>query len=365
MMAAMSFFLRSRLQISALLFVALLPLGCGEDPKPEESKEPIVGLLELPIALRYENQIPDGAMRIETNAAKLRVNAQTILELDRGKIKEGDAIDNEITKLRAEIDMAKPPMVLLYLDGTTPWSTTLALLRTLEKAQVSRVAFAVRKGTSADLGYLTLGSFMTAPPEDQYLSFQGPAQRQWDEFHPHWADAEGACNGGDQVNCDPKPAQIQEGGMAHITLFARGNALKVEIDRFEKDGDGAPGAEAPEGEAAAEQAAPESKPSGKKSRKKKGGGKDTGTSIVDMLGLDEELPPAVHAAFSWRFEASTSLESPISAMMRPFCGAAPCGATVTAEGQTHTMRVLSFIAAAYPNGTPEPVLRFRLNLPGR
>jgi hypothetical protein len=74
----------------------------------------------------------------------------------------------------------------------------------------------------------------------------------------------------------------------------------------------------------------------------------------------EIVEPAKTAAFTWRFQAATMAESPIAAVMRPLCGAQSCGGMVTAEGQTQTMNVLSFLGATFPNGTPAPYVVFQV-----
>ena len=82
--------------------------------------------------------------------------------------------------------------------------------------------------------------------------------------------------------------------------------------------------------------------------------------IAAQGGENEPPPPPPNrfAAFSWRIQANTAAESSISAAMRPLCGAAPCKAVVVSEMITPVGNVISFIGAAYPNGTPPIDLDF-------
>ena len=55
---------------------------------------------------------------------------------------------------------------------------------------------------------------------------------------------------------------------------------------------------------------------------------------------------------------ATAAESAISDMMRPLCGSHACGGVVVADKETMTMRVLSLLGAAFPDGSAPPTLAF-------
>ena len=89
----------------------------------------------------------------------------------------------------------------------------------------------------------------------------------------------------------------------------------------------------------------------------------TAIDVAEPAEGEEELPPATTAAFTWRYEATTpgpEEENVVAKTMRPLCGAQACGALVEAEAQTPTMRVISFLGAAFPNGTDAPYLMLQI-----
>ncbi len=308
-----------------------------DDPQPIEPEQaaPAVGTLELPISLRYDTTAPSGAVAIEISPTELRVEGQPVLPLEGGRVPDSERAGTSLPKL-AEALRSGPARRLaqLRVHGNVPYLTTALVLSTLKDANIHQAAFAVRQGTGTEVGYLTLDRFdVREETDEQWASFPPTHQRHWDELAPHWEAMSAACRENHSVDCDFKPANIAEGGELQITLFARGNAVKVELERF--------GAEEPEPTAAA------------------------GPALIEGIAPEptaeeEESPPATSATFTWRFQATTSEPSPVALTMRELCGAQPCGALVTAEGQTMTMRVLSLIGAAFPNGSPAPQLLFEI-----
>lgn len=318
-----------------MLALALLTTACDdEEAVEEESADPIVGLMELPISLRSTSQAPANALRIEVAPDRLRLDAHTILEFSDGALPEGAVgANHQITALKAAIDAGPARRVAeLTFYGSTPWATALAIFETLAAANVGQLAFVVRAGSSTDKGYLMVDEYSMVDPSQELVAIDGPGQRNWDEFREKWQEVYQACRADHYVDCAYVPGTIAEGGQLHMTLFSRGSALKIELHRF--------GIEDPP--------------------------PTTGPALIDGVGAlptAEEMleTPVTEAAFTWRAIAATDPESPIVAAMRPLCGTQPCGAVVTAEGQTMTMRLISFIGAAYPTGSPSPVLRFQRN----
>ena len=73
----------------------------------------------------------------------------------------------------------------------------------------------------------------------------------------------------------------------------------------------------------------------------------------------EEAPPepATEHVFTLRAEQAAELpSSPITGIVKPVCGSVSCPTVLESEGISMSGTVISFIAAAFPNGTPEPNL---------
>ncbi len=330
----------SRAFLPVLLLASLVFTGCGDDgDENQESTDPIVGVLELPISYRYEASAPSDAVAIEIAPANLRVDGHTILELDNGKVPESSVggAPPTITELRSALEGGPARRVAtLRILGSTPWRTTMLVLSTLKETRVAEASFMVRQGTGTEIGYLNLTNWEIREELDEFHEPPATHLRSWDEIGDIWEEMYTACRAGPYVDCSFKAPNIAEGGNMHMELFARGNAVKIDLHRF--------GAPEPEGPAPAV---------------------DTFLDGIGPAEGDEEveLPPATHAAFTWRYQATTpqaDAENVVANTMRPLCGSQPCGALVEAEAQTPTMRVLSFIGSAFPNGTDEPYLMFQI-----
>lgn len=323
-----------------LLLASLAVAGCGDDgEETQESADPIVGVLELPISYRYETSAPSDAVAIEIAPANLRVDGRTILELDNGKVPDASVggTPPTITELRSALEGGPARRVAtLRILGSTPWRTTTLVLATLKENRVNEVSFLTRQGTGTEIGYLNLSNWDIREQSEDFHEPPATHLRSWDEIGDIWEEMYTACREGPYVDCAFKAPNIAEGGNMHMELFARGNAVKIELHRF-----GAPEPEA---------AAPAPDP------------------FLDGIGPAEteeepELPPATTAAFTWRYQATTpqaDAENVVAKTMRPLCGARPCGALVEAEAQTPTMRLLSFLGSAFPNGTDQPYLMFQI-----
>lgn len=328
-----------RASVPWLLLASLAFAGCGDDAEEnQESSDPIVGVLELPISYRYEASPPANAVAIEVAPANLRVDGHTILELDNGVVPEGSVTGtNTISELRTAIDGGPARRnATLRILGSTPWRTTMLVLSTLKETRVTEISFLTRQGTGTEIGYLNLSNWDIREESEEFHEPPATHMRSWDEMGDIWEEMYSACREGPYVDCAFKASNIAEGGNMHMELFARGNAVKVELDRY---------------------GAPDPEPAG-----------PAPDPFLDGIGPapeegEVEMPPAVTAAFTWRYQASTpgaDEENIVAKTMRPLCGAQPCGALVEAEAQTPTMRVLSFLGSAFPNGTDEPYLMFQV-----
>ena len=326
------------LRLLLVLGLSLAFVGCDDEEENQESTDPLVGVMELPIAYRYETAAPSGAVEIEVSPSNLRVDAHTVVELDNGKIPDAALVGGTVTELKHAVESGPARRgANLRILGSTPWRTTTLVLQTLKEAGVTDIAFEVRQGAGTEAGYMALGTWDIREQEDEFHEPPATYVRNWDELAPLWEEMYGACREGPYVDCAFKPGNIAEGGRMHMTLFARGNGVKIDLQRV-----GGPDIEesAPAAPAMIDGIAPPEPAEG-----------------------EEELPPATTAAFTWRYEATTpgpEEENVVAKTMRPLCGAQACGALVEAEAQTPTMRVISFLGAAFPNGTDAPYLMLQI-----
>lgn len=322
----------SRLRLALALILALSAFACGDDAEGGEaaSTEPTVGLLELPISNRHD-AAPTNAVDLEISGSAIRLDGRDVLALESGRVPDAERDGVRIPKLAEAIAGAPARRAAtLRIYASTPYQTTALVLGTLKAANVGEVAFAVRRGMATELGYLKIDGFDVRPESTEPVTVPATHQRAWNELPPVWESMNDACRGGEHyVDCAYKPSEIAEGGDLQVTFFARGSAVKLELDRVR-------GVDAP----------PPAQP-----------------ELLEGLAADPAqvvVEPAKNAAFMWRFQAATMADSPISAVMRPLCGAQPCGGVIAAEGQTQTMTVLSFLGASFPNGTPAPFVVFQV-----
>lgn len=328
--------------LSFVLVSLLLASACGEDKPVETEPSEILGIGELAISQRFQKAAPANSIQIEVSPTKLRFDRKTVLELaGDGKIPAAEIKDNTITPLLKAIDAgAARRGATLSLHASTPYGTTAAILETLKKAQITELAFKVRQGQSADVGYLFLPRFETRLQSEDWYPMAGEGQRQWDELEPIWQSMYEACRRDHYVDCAFKPGKVAKGGKMQITLWARGNGLKVHLQQFD---------------------APEPEPEA-------GGGGGGGGGLIDGIApaprapdaVEAEQPPSVEAAFTWRAQAATDPLSPIAGAMKPLCGAKPCSVNVAAEAQTETMRIISFLGSAFPSGSSAPYVGFQI-----
>lgn len=330
--------MRNSLLTLAPAILLLLATSACDSSKNEESAElatEAVSPMELPVSLRTSARVA-GAVGISISPTAIVVDGKKVADLASGRLPDGERTGT-IPALAASLGQGNGARTAsLRAHVNTPYETTLAVLRTLGKQGISTVAFEVRKGSSPEALMLELASFavLNEAEASSPAVFPGDAQRPWDAFVSHWSEMNDACRRAHSVDCDGKPEAVAEGGNAQIRLWSRGRGLKIEVERF---GGPAVLAKAPAGEPVEMIEGVPSAPSGSSA---------------------PSSEPAVDGAFTWRFEAATDANSPISAAMRPLCGAHHCGVLVVADALTPTMRVVSFLGAAFPDGAPAPHVRF-------
>lgn len=324
--------------VLAILGVAGAACGSKEEP-PAESTEPLVGVLELPISLRNEGAVGADAARIEIAPSALRLDARTLFALESGRIPDAERAGDVLPKLQEALQTGAARRTgAIRMHVNTPLATLVAILATIKAANIQQIAFEVRKGGTIETGWLTLTSVRVEPPGRDPIRFEGVGARGWDEMVAAWEEAYAACRREHYVDCTPKPTTPAAGGMLALTFFARQSAIKAEFTRIP-----------PEGEAA--EAAPRAAPQML----------DGVPAPMPAEGGEEAPPPVDGGAFTWRFEAATQATlSPVSGAFRGLCGSQACGVELTGETETLALRLISFLGAAFPNGTVEPAVAFRL-----
>lgn len=338
---------------TASLFLVLLSVfvACGEDEEIQQDTGPIVGVMELPISLRNAETQPSDALRIEVSPTEMRVDGQQLLALESGNVPDAEQRDGQIPKLREKLTGGPARRAgALRLHVNTPYETTALILGTLKGANINTVGFEVRKpGGSADTGWLVINDYRVEPSDSEHETFPQGQQRRWDELVAKWQEVYESCRRDHYVDCNPAPVNPAPGGEMEIVLFARGSALKVEFHRF--------GMEEEDEAAQAAKRGPEmieGVPTV--------GGANPDPRYAGLQPGDEIPPPPTETgAFTWRFEAAVDEGlSPITGAFRPICGQSACGIVVTGDPDTMTMRLVSFLGAAFPNGTEAPHVLFEI-----
>jgi hypothetical protein len=325
---------KRRALIGALLLFAGLVACGGEDIDAE--KPPLLGVLELPIAHRAGGTEPSGAARIEVAPGEIRVDGETLLTLENGKVPAAEQSGHTLPKLKAKL--SGKSALAISTHAATPYATLARVLNTGLEAGARTFGFKVRKvGTTKDTGWLVLGNnHFTPTSEDGKFPLDQLAN--WDSFVTVWEDAITACQGAERVDCGYRPMAKAQGGKLDMMLRVRGSGIAVRMRQT-----GAPAAATPP-------------PTEKKPR-------------VEMLdGIKappqaaEEAPPepSTEHVFTLRSDHATLPDSPISGIVKPLCSGTSCAAVVDAEGISMSGLVLSLIGAAFPDGTPEPKLAWVL-----
>jgi hypothetical protein len=328
--------------------LALSVAACGEEAPPTPPElPPLVGALEVPISFRNDAPAPSGALRIEASMNELRLDGQPVYtELSRGLIPDTEATAEGLTQLLTRVRAAPArSAAVLTLLGTVPYETTVRVVQTLATAGYHQIVFAVRPpGASPTArGYLALANPIVAPTSGA-VTFPGGARR-WEEFTAHWAEMYDACRAGQYIDCDGSPNEPAPGGDFQMVLWARGQGMQMRFNQLNAPDAGVAGA------------AP--------------------VALIEGVPADPGAgaeppppPPDTSGVFSFRADEATHVEtdratgaqtpsSAISTTARPVCAAAPCSVVIEADAETPIMRVLSFVGAAFPNGSAAPIVAFR------
>lgn len=334
--------------LSSLAAAIAIACGGGEAEGPPIDTTPIVGVMEVPISFRNDGTAPTDALRIEANQRELRLESVPIYQLERGRIPAAEFTPDGPTKLTAAIHAAPArSRAAITFHAMVGYGTLARTIQALTQSGYREISIAVRPLTTgsppAAVSWLPISSPLIGAAGEPHLdpATYGGGTRAWTDFQPAWEETYGACRAaGDRVyiDCDPVPLAFAEGGFLQVMLFARGQALQLHFLRVG-------GEPIPDPMEAAQR----------------------GPAMIegvrrDVPGAGEEVPPTPDddGVFSFRAEAATTAESPISAATRPVCGAQACQTVIEGDEETPVMRIVSFLGAAFPNGSTPPQLIFRL-----
>jgi hypothetical protein len=330
-----------RLCFKAIVPVLALPLlltgvGCEDEAPPAPAPPAIeVSPLSLVVSRRADGVVPEGALEIVIAPNGVTAQGRPVLDLESGRMAVVAWNGRHIREVTAALDVAgSPQAVVLKTQASVPYITVSRILATVAAHGVRSVFFAVRPGSSAEVGYLPIDLAGTRLTSYEPVAFEGPAQREWQEFVDLWSEIETSCQGEGMVDCNRKLDSIAEGGLVEIELFARQDAMRVLFRRHGVEGD------------TVEEPPPFMPPQNTRQRRAPG----------EPEAAPPPEPPARSANFMWRRRAATADPSPISLAMRPLCGARPCAVRVSGDNLTPISSVLQLIGVAFPDGAPAPVV---------
>ena len=334
---------------SALLaFLCAGAFACGnKEEAPAAPTGPIVSVLDLSLSLRSRAAAPSDAHEVELGSGALAVGGQQVLTLTDGQFAPADRSGDELPKLKEALGKSPHANMVFSVGSSVPYSSAALVLQTAKAAGVKSVSFKVRApGSTSNTGFMTLDNFSLRPKSknDEEIAIAGSTTRPWSDFTSKWDAVQSACRASPTGNCAYKPEQIADGGNLRIVLYAAGQGANIAFYRV-----GAPPPEpAP--------AAPEPDKKGKKAK----GKTKKNSKTVDPVADVEQAPPATEAGFQFRTQEAVNAASAISESMRPVCGASACGVVVQGEKATLFVRLLALIGAAFPDGTPAPIVAFEL-----
>ena len=320
---------RRALVLFVCALAALAGAACTGDEIKQDSA-PILGVLELPIAHRTGGSEPANAARVEVSPSEIRVDGETVIKLENGKVPAAEQSGHTLPKLKDKL--AGKAALAISAHAATPYATLARILNTGLEASARTFAFKVRKvGSNTDTGWLVVSNnHFTKTAEEGGFALDQLVP--WDSFVAVWEDSITACQATERGDCGYRPLAKAQGGKLDMMLRVRGTGLAIRMRQT-----GAPAPTTPE---------PTKKP-----------------KVEMMEGVPaqpqaEEAPPepSTEHVFTLRADQATAPESPISGIVKPVCSSQTCAAVIDAEGISMSGRVLSLIGAAFPDGSPEPKL---------
>jgi hypothetical protein len=320
--------------LAALCGALLMACESGDAAKVESV--PIVGVLELPISHRASGTEPGGAAKVEIGTSEIRVDGETLIKLENGKVPTAEQSNHILPKLKAKFAGKSALAISAY--AATPYATLANTLNTGLDAGVHTFAFRVRKpGSNTDTGYLILSDNRFAPNADD-SKFALDQLVNWDNFVAVWEEAITACQATDRADCGYRPIAKAQGGKLDMMLRVRGSGIALRMRQT--------GAPTPTPAEAAPKKAPRAE-------------------MLDGIKAPpqaEEAPPepSTEHVFTLRADQATAVPSPVSGIVKPLCSGISCPVVLDADGISMSGRVISLIGAAFPDGTAEPKISWVL-----
>jgi hypothetical protein len=312
----------------ALLLGSLAACGGADEVKPDQ--KPIIGLLELPISHRAGGSEPADPTRVEIGVSEIRIDGETVLPLENGKVPAAEKQGDQLPKLKSKLGQKRALSISVH--AAAPYETLERVMSTAFSAGAKEVGFKVRKpGSNTDSGFLNIkDNRIVESPDD--LKFTESELLPWDTFVAAWDSSLEACKMSSRGDCGYAPLAKAQGGKLDMMLRSRGVGLAL---RFRQTGVVEPTAE-------------EKKPAPRAEMLE---------GLAPQAVAEEKPPePSTEHVFTLRADQATVSPSPISGIVKPVCSGQACAATVDAEGTSSSGRVISLIGAAFPDGTPEPKL---------
>ncbi len=190
-----------------------------------------------------------------------------------------------------------------------------------------------------------MNAFQTTPRTDDEVKFASVDPRKWDDFTALWEGMHNACRTAQSGSCAYVPTEPARGGSLKIVLHASGQGVNLDFFRVGLS---------PEELAAEEKARDAARAQAKEDVVQ---GRAAQKDLVAEL---TEGAPASEALFQFRATEAVQAPSALTQVMQPLCGPRACGAVVSADSNTLSVRVVSLIGAAFAEGSVAPALAFEL-----
>lgn len=353
--------IRSPLAFLCAVLATFAALGCADDKPAAEvtPSGPIVGVLDLAVSLRSGGKTSGEFHDVEVSSSAIHVGGQPALTLTDGLIAAADRQGDQLPKLESALAKPARTSMVLSVSSSISYDTAVSVLAAAKAAGVQSIALKVRPpGGGATTGFLTLerASVRAKSKSDEEVAIPGAPVKPWSDFATKWDEVQSACRASQSGNCAYKPEKIADGGNLKIVLYAAGQGVNAGFYRV--------GAPPPEAAPAAEEptkkgAAAKAKAAKAAKRKKKRPDLIDGVKApVDPLKELEEAPPATEALFQFRAQEAVTPPSALSGTLQPVCGSSACGVVVQAEKATLFVRVVGLLGAAFPDGSPAPIVAF-------
>ncbi|MDD9934923.1 MAG: hypothetical protein OXT09_15035 [Myxococcales bacterium] len=337
--------------LRALLPITLLvTFACSSEEKAEEAEAagpdiPALGVGELPVALRTGDSQPSDSRAVEITPAGIRVDDKPLMALEGGKLPAAERKEGTIAKLKDALASPSKSVLALSVHPSIHYDVLAAVLDTARGAGMRTVAFKVRKPNTTEPGWLVAKDYGMTPKTHSgtEVPIAGVDARKWDEFTAAWQAVYDACRGAQTGSCAYVQTHVAKGGNLKIVLQASGQGASLNFFQSGMD--------------SAEVSEDEAKRKAEIAQKKE----DFIQGRITKSDLEKELlegPPATEALFQFRAREAQSSPSPVTDTLKPLCGSKACGAVVSGDPNTLSVRVIGLLGAAFADGTAPPSLVF-------